>query len=45
VVELTHSDLNPRFDMSVTFTANYSLSGRRYPRQQRGAFDDQFRKY
>jgi hypothetical protein len=28
VVELTHPGLNPRFDMSVAFTANYSFSGR-----------------
>jgi hypothetical protein len=27
VVELTHSGLNPRFDMSVAFTANYFFSG------------------
>jgi hypothetical protein len=28
VVELTHTDLNTRFDMSVVFTANYFFSGR-----------------
>jgi hypothetical protein len=28
VVELTHPGLNPIFDMSVTFTANYSFSRR-----------------
>jgi hypothetical protein len=28
VVELTHPGLNPRFDMGVAFTANYSFSGR-----------------
>jgi hypothetical protein len=27
VVELTHPSSNPRFGMSVTFTANYSFSG------------------
>jgi hypothetical protein len=27
-VELTHLDLNPRFDMNVVFTANYSFSER-----------------
>jgi hypothetical protein len=27
VVELTHSGLNPIFDMGVTFIANYSFSG------------------
>jgi hypothetical protein len=30
-VELTHPGLNPIFDMSVIFTANYSFSGRRHP--------------
>jgi hypothetical protein len=25
VVELTHPDLNPKFDMCVAFTANYFL--------------------
>jgi hypothetical protein len=34
VVELTHPDSNPRFDMSVSFTGNYSFSGRRRPRRQ-----------
>jgi hypothetical protein len=29
VLELTHLDLNPRFDMSVVFTTNYSFSGMR----------------
>jgi hypothetical protein len=29
VVELTHSDLNPRFNVSVTFTANYFFNGSR----------------
>jgi hypothetical protein len=28
VVELTHLVSNPRFDMGVAFTANYSFSGR-----------------
>jgi hypothetical protein len=31
VVELTHSDSNLKFDMSVVFTANYSFGGRRRP--------------
>jgi hypothetical protein len=31
VVELTHPCSNPRFDMGVTFRANYSFSGRRRP--------------
>jgi hypothetical protein len=34
VIKLTHPDLNTRFDMSVIFTANYSLSGRRCPCRQ-----------
>jgi hypothetical protein len=33
VVELIHPGSNPRFDMGVTFTANYSFSGRRRPRR------------
>jgi hypothetical protein len=44
VVELTHLDLNSRFDMSVVFTANYSFSGRRRPRRQQDALGDQLRK-
>jgi hypothetical protein len=44
VVELTHPCLNPRFDMGVAFTANYSFSGRRRPRRQRDALDDRLRK-
>jgi hypothetical protein len=31
VVELTHPGSNPRFDMGVAFTANYSFSWRRRP--------------
>jgi hypothetical protein len=27
-VELTHPDSNPRFDIRVVFTVNYSFSGR-----------------
>jgi hypothetical protein len=34
VVKLTHPGSNPKFGMSVTFTANYSFSGRRRPRRQ-----------
>jgi hypothetical protein len=40
VVELTYSGLNLRFDMGVTFTANYYFSGRRCPRRQRDALYD-----
>jgi hypothetical protein len=29
VVKITHSCLNPRFDMSAIFTTNYFFSGRR----------------
>jgi hypothetical protein len=32
VVKLTHPNLNPRFDMGVAFTTNYSFSERRHPR-------------
>jgi hypothetical protein len=34
VVELIHRGLNSRFDMGVTFIANYFFSGRRHPRRQ-----------
>jgi hypothetical protein len=44
VVELTHPGSNVRFDMSVTFTTNYSFSGRRRPRRQRCVFGDRLRK-
>jgi hypothetical protein len=30
-MKLTHSVSNPKFGMSVIFTANYSFSGRRHP--------------
>jgi hypothetical protein len=40
VVELTHPDSNPRFDMCVAFTANYSFSERRRPRRQQYALSD-----
>jgi hypothetical protein len=43
VMELTYSDLNLRFDMSVVFTTNYSFSGRRRVRQQ-GALGDRLRE-
>jgi hypothetical protein len=43
VMELTYSDLNLRFDMSVIFTTNYSFSGRRRVRQQ-GALSDRLRE-
>jgi hypothetical protein len=44
VVELTHSGLNLRFDMCIVFTANYSYSERRRPRQQRVALGDRICK-
>jgi hypothetical protein len=44
VVEPTHPDSNSIFDMVVTFTTNYSFSGRRCPRRQRDAFDDRVHK-
>jgi hypothetical protein len=34
VVELTHSGLNPKFDMCVVFMSNYSFSKRRRLRRQ-----------
>jgi hypothetical protein len=44
VLKLTHPGLNPKFDMSVIFTANYSFSRRRRPRRQRVALDDGLRE-
>jgi hypothetical protein len=44
VVKLTHPGSNPRFDMGVAFTANYSFSGRRRPPRQRDALDDRLRE-
>jgi hypothetical protein len=44
VVELNHPGSNPRFDMGVAFTANYSFSERRRPRRQRGAIGDRLRE-
>ena len=44
VVKLTHPGLNPRFDMSVAFTANYSFSGRRRLRRQGDALGDRLRE-
>jgi hypothetical protein len=40
VVELTHLDSNPIFDMCVAFMANYFFSRRRRTRQQRCVLDD-----
>jgi hypothetical protein len=39
-VELTHSDLNPIFDMCVVFMTNYSFRGSRHPRRQRVTLGD-----
>jgi hypothetical protein len=44
VVELTHLDSNPKFDIGVAFTTNYSFSGSRRLRRQRGALDDRLRE-
>jgi hypothetical protein len=41
-LELTHSGLNPRFDMNIAFMANYSFSERRRLRQQQYALSDRF---
>jgi hypothetical protein len=43
-VELIHTGLNSKFDMSVTFMANYSFSERRRPHQQRYALGDRLYK-
>jgi hypothetical protein len=45
VVKLTYSDSNPKFNMSVVFMANYSFSGRRYPRRQRDTLSDRLHKF
>jgi hypothetical protein len=44
VVELIHLNSNPRFNMCVVFTANYSFSGRRHLHQQRYALGDRLRE-
>jgi hypothetical protein len=41
VVELAHSGLNPKFDISVAFTTNYSFSEWRRLHRQRCALGDQ----
>jgi hypothetical protein len=40
VVKLTHSCSNPKFNMGVVFTVNYSFSRRRRLYQQRYAIGD-----
>jgi hypothetical protein len=44
VMELIHTILNSRFDMSVAFMANYFFSGRRRPRQKQDALGDRLRE-
>jgi hypothetical protein len=44
VVELNYTGSNPKFDMSVIFTANYFFSGMRHLCRQRYALDDRFHK-
>jgi hypothetical protein len=44
VVEPIHTDSNPRFDICIAFTANYSFSGRRRPHRQRCALGDRLRE-
>jgi hypothetical protein len=44
MMQLTHSYLNPKFDMSVTFIANYFFIGRRHSRQRRDALNDRLRE-
>jgi hypothetical protein len=45
MVELTYSDLNFRFNISVIFMTNYSFSERRRTHQQRGALGDRLYKF
>jgi hypothetical protein len=40
VVELTHLDLNSKFDICVVFTSNYSFSGKQRSYQQLCVIDD-----
>jgi hypothetical protein len=44
MVKLTHLGSNTKFDMDVTFTANYSFSERRRPRRQRDTLGDRLRE-
>jgi hypothetical protein len=44
VIELTHPDSNPGFNMNVIFIVNYSFSGMRRPHRQRDDLDDQLHK-
>jgi hypothetical protein len=44
VVKLTHPDSNPRFDMGVAFTTNYSFGGMRRLHRQRDALGDRLRE-
>jgi hypothetical protein len=43
-VELTQPGSNFRFGMSVALMANYSFSGRRRSRRQRGTLGDRLRE-
>jgi hypothetical protein len=45
MIKLTHLDLNHRFDMSVTFTTNYSFNSRRRLRRQRDALSDRLHEF
>jgi hypothetical protein len=44
LVELTHPDLNTRFDIGVAFMTNYFFSGRRCSHRQQDALDDRLRE-
>jgi hypothetical protein len=44
VVELNYTCSNPKFDMSVIFTANYSFSGMQHLCRQRCTLGDRFHK-
>jgi hypothetical protein len=45
VIKLIHPNLNPKIDICVTFTANYSFSKRRRSRRQQGALGDRLREF
>jgi hypothetical protein len=43
-MKLIHPDLNSKFNMGITFMANYSFSGRRHLHRQRATLSDRFRE-
>jgi hypothetical protein len=44
-MELIHLGSNPKFDMGIVFTANYSFSERRRLHRQRYALGDRLHKF